>query len=392
MARIAGWSGVNGGNSAPFGAFDTPMNGSAVSGSIAVTGWALDDNEVTKVEIKREPDHDDTPGAIGADGLVYIGDALFVRGSRPDVEAIYPDYPYCNRAGWGYLMLTYGLPRQGNGAFRLYAFAEDGNGNRILLGIKEIMSNNADRVQPFGAIDTPAPGEVTSGNYLNFGWVLTPPPKWIPTDGSTIWISIDSIFIAQPDYNHFRQDIYDSFPGYLNSNGAVGYFYLDTTQYTNGTHTIGWYAVDSEGLSDGFGSRFFEIQNPGGETTILEGMEMLRYIEDKSGWLKIRVEVPQNIEVEELGRIEIKLKGEAGDRFIGWGADENRSLPVGSTLDEEEGIFYWNIGPGFLNKHVLHFATTDGTSRSRSAHVVVNIVPKRFDEFPEKVKIKDRKR
>ncbi|MHA1280219.1 MAG: BACON domain-containing protein, partial [Candidatus Helarchaeota archaeon] len=37
----------------PFGVFDTPVDGSTVSGNIPVTGWALDDVEVTKVEIKR---------------------------------------------------------------------------------------------------------------------------------------------------------------------------------------------------------------------------------------------------------------------------------------------------------------------------------------------------
>jgi len=374
----------SGADSAPFGSFDTPGDGWTLSGSVAVTGWALDDIEVSKVEIKRDPDPDDNPAAIGSDGLVYIGEAIFVNESRPDVGSYFPDYPMKDRAGWGYLMLTYGLPRQGNGTFRLHAFAEDSTGHRVSLGSKQITSDNANRVQPFGTIDTPAPGETVSGGYANFGWALTPPPNMIPTDGSTLWLSIDGVFIGQPEYNNFRQDIHDSFPGYLNSDGAVGYYWLDTTAYSNGVHNIGWYAVDNAGNADGFGSRFFEIQNAGGSPAVLSTMESMNYIEDQSGRLNVSIEGPESFEAEQLDRIEIVLNGKGGDRIIGWGADETDSLPIGSTLDGENGIFYWSIGPGFLNRHVLHFAVTDGEFISEPLKVTVNIVPKKYETIGKK--------
>jgi hypothetical protein len=373
-----------GSDNPPIGFFDTPANGLTVSGSVAVTGWALDDIEVTKVEIKRDPDPDDHPSAPGADGLIYIGDAVFVMESRPDVEGLYPDSPLNDRAGWGYMMLTYGLPRQGNGTFRLHAFAEDASGHRVLLGTKQFTSDNANRVQPFGTIDTPSPGATISGSYVNFGWALTPQPKIIPTDGSTIWISIDGVFIGQPNYNNFRQDIYDSFPGYANSEGAVGFYWLDTTGYANGVHNIGWYAVDNEGQADGFGSRFFEIQNTGGAAALINQFETLGYKDDESGRLEISIEGPQSLEAEQLERLKIVLKGEGGNRFIGWGTDKTKSLPVGSTLDRDTGVFYWSIGPGFLNRHVLHFAVTDGEYVSNPLEVIVSIVPKKFETLNEK--------
>jgi hypothetical protein len=374
----------SGTDSPPLGFFDTPGYGWSVSGSVPVTGWALDDIEVSRIEIKRELDPDDPPGAAGADGLVYIGDAVFVNGARPDVEGLYPTYPMKDRAGWGYMMLTYGLPRQGNGTFNLYAFAEDATGHRVLLGTKEITSDNANRVQPFGTIDTPAAGETVSGSYVNFGWALTPPPKKIPADGSTIWISIDGVYIAHPDYNHFRQDIYDSFPGYLNRDGAVGFYWLDTTAYSNGVHNIGWYAVDDNGDADGFGSRFFEILNSEGSPAALDMGNNLGYKVDQNGKLNISIEGPQRIEAEQLERIRIVLKGEGGERFVGWGADRTERLPVGSTLDNEKGIFYWSIGPGFLKQHVLHFAVTDGASISEPVEVMVNVVPKKYEPLKGK--------
>lgn len=367
------------GDSPPIGVFDTPADGLTVSGSVPVTGWALDDIEVSRIEIKRDPDPDDPPEAVGGDGLIYIGDAVFVKGARPDVEGLYPSYPLNDRAGWGYLMLTYGLPRHGNGTFRLYAFAEDGSGHRVQLGSSQITSDNANTVQPFGTIDTPNQGEVISDTYINFGWALTPPSKIIPTNGSTIWISIDGVFIGHPDYNHFRQDIYDSFPGYLNRGGAVGFYYLETTGYSNGVHNIGWYAVDDNGDSDGFGSRFFEIQNSEGATSLISGMDHLYYLVDKSGRLNIATEGPQHLEVEQMERIKIKLQGEGSNRFIGWGLDETKSLPVGSTLDSENGIFYWSIGPGFLGLHILHFAVSDGEYRSQPVKISIRIIPKKYD-------------
>ncbi|MCP5046964.1 MAG: hypothetical protein GY940_07310, partial [bacterium] len=95
----------------PIGSFDTPRGGACgLAGSIAVTGWALDDIQVESVKIYREN---------GAN-LVYIGDAVFVEGARPDVELTYPTYPFNYKAGWGYMMLTNFLPNGGNGTFTLY--------------------------------------------------------------------------------------------------------------------------------------------------------------------------------------------------------------------------------------------------------------------------------
>ena len=368
-----------GGDSPPFGHFDTPRDGSTVMGSIAVTGWALDDIEATRIEIKRDPIAGDPPGAIGMDGKIYIGDAIFVKGARTDVEAAYPDYPKSDRAGWGYMMLTYGLPNKGNGTFTLYAFAYDSSGHRVLLGQKKIFSDNNNNVKPFGAIDTPGQGGTASGsNYVNWGWALTPPPKEIPRDGSTIWVFIDGVPVGHPNYNMPRQIIADLFPGYVNSDGPLGNYTIDTTQYENGTHTIAWSATDDAGKTDGIGSRFFEIQNIGGMTAKQMAVRSELYQEDYSGRLRIEVGGVREIEIEELERIELQLRGEGGSEYIGWGEDRSKRLPIGSTLDRERGIFYWIPGPGFLGKHVLHFAVSDGMFMSKPIKITVNIVPRRY--------------
>jgi hypothetical protein len=243
---------ASGSSSVPFGSFDTPSHGSTVRSSIAVTGWALDDIGVTDVKIYR----------LQGNTQVYIGDAVLVEGARPDVEQAFPGYPFNYKAGWGYMMLTNFLPNAGNGTYTIYARVRDKEGNEATIGSKTITCDNANAVKPFGAIDTPGQGGTASGSsFINWGWILTPQPNSIPTDGSTISVYVDGVNIGHPTYNIYRSDIAGLFPGYANSDRAAGYFYLDTTGYSNGVHTIQWVAIDSAGNTDGIGSRYFTIQN-----------------------------------------------------------------------------------------------------------------------------------
>ena len=348
-----------GGDGLPFGVFETPVSGSRVYGNISVTGWALDDIEVKKVEIKRMPDISDSPGVIDYEGLVYIGDACPVRGARPDLPTIYPTYPRVDCGGWGYMLLSNFLPRGGNGNFRLIAVAVDSSGRRVRLGEKDIICDNASSVNPFGTLDTPAQGGTAWGNsYVCFGWALTPPPKEVPRDGSTMNVWVDSVPVGRPVYNQYRVDIYNLFPTCKNRDGAIGYYYLDTTQLTNGIHTIAWSVVDDAGVAQGIGSRYFEVMNVGGMAAAppLAGLfveeqfrpaagQRQRAARRRSGRARLCGDPPQT---------------SGGRKFVGWGEDRTRTLPVGSTLDEEKGLFRWLIGPGFLGRHVLHFAVCDG--------------------------------
>ena len=370
---------VGEGSNPPFGVVETPLDGTAkIEGSVPVTGWALDDIEVVSVKIYRDPVQGEQGGP---NGYIFIGDAVFVTGARPDVEQIYASYPFNNRAGWGYMLLTNFLPNGGNGTFRLHAIATDREGKATLLGSRTISCDNAHAVLPFGAIDTPAQGGTASGSaFVNYGWVLTPPPNYIPYNGSTIWVWVDGVPLGHPNYGHYRVDIATLFPGYANANGAIGYRVIDTTQYPNGTHTIVWSARDSVGNEGGIGSRYFEIQNAAAAetaTVVWEPASPSSLPEDPSGRFVVAVLGRIEIEVEELGRVVVKLRGQGGPRFVGWGENEDRELPIGSTLDSTTGTFRWIPGPGFFGRHVLHFAVTDGSARSAPVEVVVTIVPKK---------------
>ncbi len=251
----------SGGTGSPFGYIETPLNNSVgVVGAVPVTGWALDDIEVVKVDIWRNP----MPlEPVRPNGLVYIGDAIFSEGARPDVEATYPTHPWAYRAGWGYQMLTNFLPNGGNGVFRISAYAYDREGHAVLLGTNTITCDNAHATKPFGTIDFPSQGGVISGSsYRNHGWVLTPQPCGMPLDGSTMVVYIDGVGLGgHPLYNLNRPDVEGLFPGLVNTSGAGGYYDFSTLGYSNGVHTIAWGVIDSCGRAEGIGSRYFTVLN-----------------------------------------------------------------------------------------------------------------------------------
>ncbi|MBM3311725.1 MAG: hypothetical protein FJY80_09470, partial [Candidatus Aminicenantes bacterium] len=360
----------------PYGHLDTPVDGSPAAGSVAVTGWALDDVEVRRVEVKRDPAAGDAGSAIGPDGLVFVGNAVFVPGARADVAAAYPDAPQNGRAGWGYLLLTNMLPNGGNGTFVIHAVAFDSAGQATRLGRTTLHCDNANAVAPFGAIDTPTQGGIASGPaFANFGWALTPWPKEIPRDGSTIWVFVDGVPLGHPAYNLFRRDIFDLFPGYANRDGPVGHFVLDTTKYADGLHSIAWGVADGAGEKSGIGSRFFTIQNGGsgaGEGKVLSLRPDLRSA------MALELASPGDIEVEEMEPVESAIRAPAGMTVVGWGETLGQDLPVGSTLDPVTGLFSWIPGPGFLGRHVFHFAATDGTRVGPATEVVVRVVPRDY--------------
>jgi len=382
----------------PFGVFESPLDGATVSSSIPVTGWVLDDVEVAAVRIYRTAVAGE---ASSPPGLVYIGDAVFVEGARPDVELAHSGAPFNSRAGWGYMLLTNFLPVSGNGAVTLVALAFDKEGHQVELGRKAIVCDNAHAVLPFGAIDTPVQGGTAAGaSYVNFGWALTPPPATIPFDGSTITVYIDGITVGHATYNQYRADIATNFPGYLNSGGAVGYRMIDTTAYANGLHTIAWIVTDNAGRADGVGSRFFSVLNaanaPSGSVPAGPGPDaadlalipadpspiLARRGFGKTGRLPIYAAARGGFEVEipETGLLEIVLdRGRGQDRLVYRGYQvvgrELRPLPSGSTLDPKSGLWTWQPGPGFLGTYDLVFVGERNGRPESKTSVRVRIAP-----------------
>ncbi len=238
------------------GSFDSPADNIAgVTGSIPVTGWALDDLEVSRVRLLRDPVAGEGPGQV------FIANGLFVDGARPDLITPFPTTPRNTRGGWGYLLLTNFLPNGGNGTFTLHAYADDVDGHTTLLGSKTITVANSSATLPFGAIDTPAQGETISGtSYNNFGWVLAPNPRRAdPPGGGSVTVFIDGTPVGAPFGWTSRGDLTSLFPSYAGIGTAAGVFTFNPSALSDGIHTIAWLVTDNTGGADGIGSRYFTV-------------------------------------------------------------------------------------------------------------------------------------
>ena len=409
-STIAATLRLPGTSAAPIGVVDTPVAGATgLQGSIAVTGWALDDVGIERVEIWRDLQPGETtppftsplPGDPRT-GKVFIANATFVDGARPDVEAANPTAPLGYRGGWGYLLLTWGLINQGNGTYTLYAFAFDKEAKVATLGQRAIGVSNAAANRPFGSIDTPAIGGTASGTAVNFGWGLTPKVNGIATckiPATGVQVSIDSGPLQPVNFGANRTDIGGAFPGFSNGDSAGGSFVFDTTALANGLHTIGWLITDDCGRADGVGSRFFTVQNASqvaaehfhlkaeaysaadfrlkAEATQLgsdaEGISLdpvfsafrRNSASDEPvlvsrGYGELPVVVgpdaagERRVRVTPGERVELRLpRGFADAHQVVNG--ERRTLPIGASWDAAAQIFAWQPAAGFLGEFVLIF-------------------------------------
>jgi hypothetical protein len=413
---------ANGTTTGAVGFVDTPTDGATnVSGAIAVTGWAMDDVGVNRVDIYRDAVNNEPAGA-----QIYLGSAAFVAGSRADIETAYPNSPMNYRGGWGYMVLTNMLPDRtngrtsgGNGAFRVHAYAVDQEGIAKFLGTKNFSANNAGASKPFGTIDTPAQGGTASGNnYMVFGWALSPHGT-IPANGSTITAYVDGNPIGHPTYNNYRSDIATMFPGFANTMGAIGYIPLNTTTLSNGTHTIAWVVTDNLGNSQGIGSRFFVVQNgsaasTAASTSAAEAVDSSNLAPGSHGTevgqssdsvadvppdyalvevKKVASDDPRpqvvwpewtgvvRVTAEETEHVEVRLANqfdEAGGTYEGYvvAGERLRPLPVGSSLNPRSGVFRWQPGPGFVGDYEFVFIRKMHGGYKTRIPVTITIAPK----------------
>ena len=78
-----------------------------------------------------------------------------------------------------------------------------------------------------------------------------------------------------------------------------------------------------------------------------------------------------NIEIEELERLEISNVYFAYMVIGG----QLRSLPIGSTFNSRDRIFYWQPGPGFIGKYDFVFIGKKETGELGRINVSIRIIP-----------------
>jgi hypothetical protein len=207
--------------------------------------------------------------------------------------------------------------------------------------------------------------------------------------------------LGNPIYNLYREDVAALFPGYTNSNGSLAYFDFDTTSYSNGIHTIHWTATDNAGNADGIGSRYFTIQNSeaaaGGKRTAAFNVQRSMFNVnpnqipfDYSHPVKVKKGYHPNAEPvvvypDSKGMITIKIKELERVEIHFFDSTVNveprtlnlSPLPIGSTLDMEKGIFYWQPGPGFFGPYEFVFIKNQSQHEAKVKKTIkIVIVPR----------------
>lgn len=123
----------------PFGFIDIPgENQKITSPFMKMEGWALDDIEVVRISIKRDPLPNES-FLIDPDGLVFLGDAVFLEGSRQDVQQAFPGFPLNHRAGWLFLFGPKELSGLSDLTFEIHAIAVDKEGYKKDLGQRTLL-------------------------------------------------------------------------------------------------------------------------------------------------------------------------------------------------------------------------------------------------------------
>ena len=387
-------------NALPFGNLDTPATGATgLAGAVAVTGWALDDIGVVRVEIWRDciENIDRSRGACRATPnndveAVYVGDALFVSGARPDVASQFSGYPEADRAGWGLMVLTNMLPHiptgaavGGQGTFQLSAYAIDTAGAAALLGRSLVSVDNDNSQLPFGAIDSPISGGVLVANQVFTGWGIGAGNRCIAVfrmyvDGVEVNTSNGLSIKLRPT----RPDVDALFPNTCPSEQKGLAFYLLGVAIPGGRHTVSFEATDTLGNTGQFGSRFFDVLAPvttGPRPSAAEAPDApaqaraaarvmtAAAIRARIGGVDApTIDVPRGpddvyrvtMPVGERLRLELGGPVTSGAQIV-----DGRmvALPGGSHLDGAGGVFSWEPPLGYFGAFELVFETEAGPIR-----------------------------
>jgi len=226
---------------------DAPASGSAVSGTVTVSGWAVDNASVVGTAISGVQ--------VKVDGTI-VGTATY-GSSRPDVCAVYPGRAGCPNVGFSYALNTSALSA---GSHTIMVTATDSDGSPDSGSSSVTVTVQAPL--PTVYIDAPAQGSAVSGTVTVSGWAVDN-ASVVGTAISSVQVKVDGSVVGTATYGISRSDVCAVYPGRPGCPN-VGYsFSLNTSTLSAGSHTITVTATDSDGTPDsGSSSVTVNVQAP----------------------------------------------------------------------------------------------------------------------------------
>jgi hypothetical protein len=215
---------------------DMPAPGAAVSGTLTVAGWAIDNTATMGT-------------AIGSLHVLVDGTAVGTATygvNRPDVCAAYPGRPGCPNVGFSYSLNTATLTP---GSHTITVTATDSASPPDTGSSSVTVTVTAPAVIPTVHIDMPAPGAAVSGTVTVAGWTIDNAAT-VGTAISGVQALVDGTVVGNATYGVSRPDVCAAYPGRAGCPN-VGFSYsLNTAALTAGSHTITVTAADSASPAD----------------------------------------------------------------------------------------------------------------------------------------------
>ena len=229
---------------------DAPSVGSVISGTVTVSGWALDNVDTDLGTALSSV-------AIEVDGNT-VGNATMGI-SRPDVCQIYPSRPMCPNVGWAYTLNAAALsagthtitavatdentpPTTGSASVTVSVVGTGAAGGSSGSAGSSAAGGSGGSTEPWVNIDSPTAGSAVTGTITVSGWTLDTMAGGTPI--SFVQVFVDGAYVGDASYGVSRPDVCASFPGPNCPN--VGYtFLLNTGNYAQGSHVVTVTAIDS---------------------------------------------------------------------------------------------------------------------------------------------------
>jgi len=213
---------------------DTPSAGATVSGTLSISGWALDSTASAGSSIANVK--------VFLDG-VPLGNAAYGI-IRPDVCIVYPSRPGCPNVGFNYQLNTATLSR---GTHTIMVSATDSDSSPDTGSA--VVSFTVAAPLPSVYIDAPANGLTVSGVVAVSGWAIDN-SSTVGTAIGSVKIQVDGVPVGTATYGLSRPDVCTVFPGRIGCPN-VGYtFSLNTSAFANGLHVVTVSATDTDPTPD----------------------------------------------------------------------------------------------------------------------------------------------
>jgi hypothetical protein len=223
-------------NMAPTVWIDAPAANSTVSGTVTVSGWAIDNASIVGTALGSVQ--------VLVDGLV-VGNATYGT-SRPDVCSALPGRPGCPNVGYTFALNTAGWSA-GPHVITVSTTDSDGTGEVGLASVTVTTAANA--TAPTVWIDSPAAGATVSGAVIISGWALDNASA-VGSAITSVQVLVDGVPVGNATYGTSRPDVCSALPGRPGCPN-VGYtFTLNSGTLTLGSHTITVKAIDSDATPD----------------------------------------------------------------------------------------------------------------------------------------------